>query len=250
MTGPNSLVRLGKKVAQNNLERTSMSFIKPTLLAGALACAVPCFVHAAEGDSVLNCAPFCFDQAGEVSYFAGALGRVVFDSDDGHLGQIFEAAAGVSYSGFFAEAWLGTLIDDPADDFEYELSAGYGGPISDQFEYGVWLTGYYLNNSGYQNYDVTGGLYYEFDESFSSGFELAWDPDTDDLNKAIVFGWAANDQISFEGEFGDSDADDNQYYELSALYDFGKGVSTGLFVEGASDASTQVSLLIAFDFEK
>ncbi len=186
-------------------------------------------------------------QANDISFYGGVQGTLTFDDSLSHSGEALEGYVGVENAGLFAELWLGTL-DDPTDDFEYELSIGYGGDIDDKLSYGLSATGFFLNNSGHQNNELAGGLYFAASESFNFGGELAWDPETDDLNKAIVFDWAANEKITFEGEIGLSDADNNTYWELAALYDFGNGFGTGLLYEDTNDAPGQVSILMTYDF--
>ncbi|WP_372884752.1 hypothetical protein [Shimia sp.] len=187
-------------------------------------------------------------QADAPAFYGGTAGSVTFDDQLSHSGNTFEAYIGAELNGFYAEAWMGSL-SDPVDDFEFELSAGYGADLNDSLSYALWATGFYLNNSGYQNYELAAGLYYAASDSLELGTELAWDPATDDLNKAVLFSWGASDRITVEGELGHSDANSETYWELAALYDLGKGFGTGLLYEDTNTGAGQVSLILSWDIE-
>lgn len=187
-------------------------------------------------------------QAEDFNLYGGVAGTAAFDDRLGHAGNTLEAYIGAESGGLFAEFWLGSL-DDPTDDFEYELSAGYGADLTDSLSYSLWATGFYLNNSGYQAYELAAGMYYAAADDLELGAELAWDPATDDLNKAVLLSWGATEKLAFEAELGHSDANNNSYWELAALYDLGKGFGTGLVYEDTSTGAAQLSVTLTYDFD-
>ncbi|WP_175545229.1 TorF family putative porin [Thalassovita taeanensis] len=185
-----------------------------------------------------------------MSVTAGVAATAAYDTSDGlnHSENILEGYIEAEMNGIYGGVWIGSLEDDPADDAEIEVYLGYGGDISDRLGYDISLTGYYLNDSGYQNYDITTALSYAFNDSVTGSLELAYDPDNEDLDRSIELEIALTDRVWLRGLVGESDADANTYAELSVGYALTDAAALELLYEDADDSAGTLSFIVSYDF--
>ncbi|MBR9649794.1 hypothetical protein [Thalassovita aquimarina] len=181
----------------------------------------------------------------------GVAATAAFDTNDGltHAENTIEAYIEAELNGFHGGIWIGSLYQDPDDDAEIELSLGYGGDISDRLDYDVTATGYYLNNGGYQSYDIAFELSMALSDRSEGMLGLTWDPDADTIETTLGLEHALNDRITLAGEIGHSEADDNIFGEIGISYALNDATAVELLYEDADDESGTLSLTVSYDFD-
>lgn len=200
--------------------------------------------------SALALLPFAA-QAEGLALSAGVAATAAFDTSDGleHVENTFEGYIEGELNGFHGGIWAGSLYDDPADDFEYELSLGYGADINDTIAYDITATGYYLNNGGYQSYDIAFELSGALTDSASGAIGFAWDPDAKTVETTLGLEYALTDKITLAGEIGHSEADDNNFGEFGVSYALTDSAAVELLYEDADDDVGTLSLTVSYDFD-
>ncbi|MYM53861.1 hypothetical protein [Thalassovita mangrovi] len=199
--------------------------------------------------SALALLPFAA-QADGLALTAGVAATAAFDTTDGleHVENTVEGYIEAELNGFHGGIWIGSLYDDPTDDFEYELSLGYGADINDTFAYDITATGYYLDDGGYQNYDIAVELAAALSDNAGAAFGLAWDPDAETLETTLGLEYALTDKITIAGEVGHSEADDNNFGEIGVSYALTDSAAVELLYEDADDDDGTLSLTVSYDF--
>lgn len=183
--------------------------------------------------------------AGSVEVTAGVQGNLFYDKDLDKTGDSVEGYVNAAIGNFYGEIWLGTL-DDPIDEFEYELTLGYANDINDKLSYDASITGYYLNDSGYQNYYVTLDMIYAFSDSLSGTLELSGDPenDTSDHNLSLEY---TLDKWTIIPTVGILDGDTN-YAELEFIYTLDNGLWFEADFYDDEASSPTIGFYIGYDF--
>lgn len=183
--------------------------------------------------------------AGSVEVTAGVQGNLFYDKDLDKTGDSIEGYVNAAIGNFYGEIWLGTL-DDPTDEFEYELTLGYANDINDKLSYDASITGYYLNDSGYQNYYVTLDMTYAFSDSLSGTLELSGDPenDTTDHNLSLEY---VLDKWTIVPTVGVIDGD-TTYGELEFIYTLDNGVWFEADFYDDEVSSPAIGFYIGYDF--
>lgn len=188
--------------------------------------------------------------AGSVEVTGGIFGTLVYDKDLDKVDDLVEVELDANYSfdsGFYAGAYLYWDSSAAADEFEGDLYLGYANSINDKADYDVFLTGYWFNDTGYSNYDITFDLNYAVADNITATYELVWDPEaeTTDNSIAVAFGVGKNWTIT---PLVGIDAADETYTELSFLYARDNGVSFEVLFEDAESASPTISLIAGYEF--
>lgn len=175
----------------------------------------------------------------------GAFTLGLDDSLD-HASTTFEAFVEYGNQGFHAGLWVGSLYQDPTDDFEYELSLGYGGEAG-SFFYDVSAIGYFLSDSGYQSTGIGLELGTEFAPGMSGALYVEADTDTGDLVGELSLESAINDKFTVWGMIGTSEADANDYAELGVSYAINDSVGLEAVYEDANDGAAAFSISLVFE---
>jgi len=151
----------------------------------------------------------------------GVAATAAFDTANGlsHSENTVEGYIEGELNGVHAGVWIGSLFDDPTDDAEYELSLGYGGNISDTLGYDITATRYYLNNGGYQSYDIAFELSAVLNGRTNGALEVTWDREAETIETTIGLEYALTDKFTLAGEIGRSEADNNMFGEIGISYD-------------------------------
>ncbi|MDF1801436.1 hypothetical protein [Thalassovita sp.] len=187
--------------------------------------------------------------AGSLETTFGAFGTLVFDENLDKTDDLVELEVDTSYS-FDSGAYIGAYgyWDSSAstDEFEFDLYLGYAGDISDKAGYDVFLTGYWFNDTGYSNYDVTVDLTYAFSDSIEATYELVWDPDAETTDNSIALeigyqGWTITPLVGV-------DSADDVYTELSFLYGLDSGLSFEVLFEDSETSTPTISLIAGYEY--
>ncbi|CUH62513.1 hypothetical protein TG4357_00151 [Thalassovita gelatinovora] len=189
-------------------------------------------------------------QADGLVLSAGVAATAAFDTSDGleHAENTVEGYIEGELNGFHGGIWIGSLYKDPADDAEIELSLGYGADINDTLGYDITTTGYYLNNGGYQSYDIAFELSAALTDSTSGALGFAWDPDASTIETTLGLEHALNDKFTLAGEIGHSEADGNIFGEIGVSYALTDSAAIELLYEDADDSAGTLSLTVSYDF--
>lgn len=238
-----------------------MKITQSLLLAASAALAVPTLSAAQE-----------IEVSGgvELTYGADLTGSGLGAASTGYEGGV-EIAQGGFTSGLGIES-----IDEATDDFELSLFTGYAVEAG-AGTYGLTVTGYFWNNTGFQNYELTLGAEYSVSDNATVYGELTYnvtDAETSailgtelSLGEAITVGleaeyafeaattdltltgeWAFNDTWAIGTEVGRSETDGNIYGEIGVTYALAGGASVGLLYEDADDSDGTVSLVLGYEF--
>lgn len=203
-------------------------FTRTTLCAAAALCLLPLGAY-----------------AGTVEISGGVAANLYFDNDLDHVADDVEGYVQAAYGGLYGGIWIGSL-DDPIDEFEYDLYVGYANEVNDKFSYDVYVTGYYGNNSGYWAYDITTDLTYAFSDTVSATYELVYDPDAETTDNSIALAFAL-DKWTITPLVG-RDAADVNYGELSFVYGLTDEVSFEVLFEDSEVMAPMITLTASYDF--
>ena len=197
-------------------------FTQKTLCAAAALCLLPLGAYAGSFDTTF-----------------GAFGTLVYDKDLDKIDDFVELEAETTYS-FGSGAYVGAygywISGGGPDEIEFDLYLGYAGDV----------TGYWFNDSGYSNYDVTLDLMYAFSDSISATYELVWDPDAETTDNSVEVEIAYGDWTI--APLVGIDAADDVYSELSFVYGFDNGASFEVLFEDGETASPTISFIAGYEF--
>jgi len=186
-------------------------------------------------------------KAQSFSLDAGFAANLVVAADGfDHVENFGEGYVVGSYAGFFAGLYIASLYEDPADDYELELSLGYGNELANGLTYSLTYTAYYLEDS-YQNYDLTLGLGYAISETVGIGAEFAYDPDSEDLDTSVSLSYVFTDKIAGYVLLG-QDMSNDIYGEIGVSYAITDEAAFSLLYENAENADATISFILSYDF--
>lgn len=188
-----------------------------------------------------------FAQAETEIIVGGAL-NFGFDPEDGmkHTDTTAEGFIEAGINGFHGGLWAGSLDGDPDDDFEYELSLGYGGEAG-SFGYDGTFTGYFLDSSGHDHTGFGLELSYALSEQFTAIGFAEMDLDSGDLDREIALEFAPTAALTFWAMVGQSDADDNIYTEIGTGYAFNDLAGVELLYEDSDNGAPAITASLVFE---
>ena len=205
-----------------------MTPIKPLLAAAAIA-ALPSLAFA-ESEVIVG----------------GAVTTSVGTGSTSNTEFTAEVFAEFAANGFHAGIWMGSLYQDPSDDFEFELSVGYGGEAG-AFGYDISAIAYYLNNSGFDHVGIGTSLSYGFTDALTGLFYAEVNTDTKDWDREIGLEYAFSDSLTGWVIGGKSDGDANNYGEIGVSYGLSDNAAIDLVYEDANDSDGTLSLTLSFE---
>ena len=182
--------------------------------------------------------------AAEATVTAGGAVNFGFDDSIGHTSSTVEAFVEFATQGFHAGLWVGTLYEDPTDDFEYELSLGYGGEVG-KLSYDISAIGYFLSDGGYQSTGIGLELGTEIAPGTDGTFYIEADVDSGDTFAEVSLSTDITDTLYVWGMVGTSDA--NNYGEVGLGYSISDSVGVEFVYEDATDGDGTFSLSLAFE---
>jgi uncharacterized protein (TIGR02001 family) len=159
-----------------------------------------------------------------------------------------EGSIDLSYNGFHAGLWAGSLYQDPSDDVEAELSFGYGGDIGANSYWDVTYTHYFLNQSGSQGYDLTSELGTSVSDSTDVAIGLVSAPADDLTDYYLYLETALNEKWSASAEFGTYGGGAANYAELILSYAVSDALSLSLTYNDATDDDAYITLGASYEF--
>lgn len=181
----------------------------------------------------------------------GAAATTRLDASDGfsHAENELELFYEMAFrSGFHAGLTLTSLYDDPADDFEYELTFGYGADFGDGMSWDLTYGYIGLNESDDDSHEITGTLGFPLSEATEGSFAVILDPENGKSDQELGFETALNDQWSVVGLIGNSDRDDNVYAEIGVGYAINDAVSLEVLYEDTNDAGGLLGFTVSYAF--
>jgi hypothetical protein len=190
-------------------------------------------------------------QAQDLSIDAGVAAYYIVEGD----GFDFSSSNGegyvaLSYAGVTAQIYAESVYDDPAADYNMELSLGYGNELASGLSYDLTLTGYYIEDA-YDDYSVTLGLGYGISNAISLGGAVEYYPDSEITDVSASVEYAFSDAISAYALLGTVDetgAGSYNYAEVGASYGFAEGAAFSVLYEDADNAASTVSFILSYDY--
>lgn len=170
-----------------------------------------------------------------------------FDAEDKveYAATTAELFADYENNGFRAGLWLGSLYKE-VEDFEYELTIGYGRDIGD-FYYDVGLIGYFLAKDGYQSTGLGLEFGYALTDQLTAALYSEVDLDSKDWIHELSLEYAIDDRWTLAGLVGRDVAAGVNYGEIGVGYAINDSVALELLYENGEDTTGFVTFTIAFE---
>jgi hypothetical protein len=190
-------------------------------------------------------------QAQSVSVDAGVAAYYIVEGDGFDFASSNgEGYVALSYGGVTAQIFAESVYDDPAADYNLELSLGYANELASGLSYDLTLTGYYIEDS-YDDYSITLGLGYGLTDTISLGGAVEYYPDSEITDASASIEYAFSDALSayvLLGTVDESGAGTYNYAEVGASYGFADGAAFSVLYEDADNAASTVSFILSYDF--
>lgn len=185
-------------------------------------------------------------KAQSFSLDAGFAANMVVEADGfDHVENFGEGYVVGSYAGFFAGLYIASLYD-AAEDYELELSLGYGNELANGLSYSLTYTAYYVEDD-YNAYDLTLGLGYALSDTVGIGAEFAYDPDSEDLDTSVSLSYVFTDKIAGYVLLG-QDMSNDIYGEIGVSYAITDEAAFSLLYENSESADATISFILSYDF--
>lgn len=164
-------------------------------------------------------------------------------TSDGDTSFTVEGEVGATYMGFTAGIWIGSLYQD-VDDFEMELSLGYGTTIGTA-DVSLTYTAYFLETD-YDTQDIELALAFPVSDRVALGTAVAYDLDNElwDISAGVEV--VAMDKLALHALIGDDGT--GTYWEAGATYELPNNAFVGLLYEDSDYDVETVTLSVGFAF--
>ncbi len=185
------------------------------------------------------------------SYTAGALATTRVNPSDGfsHVENELELFYEIEFGGgFHSGITLTSLDDDPVDDYEYEITIGYGSEFANGMTWDLTYGYIGLDDSDETTEELTGTLGFPLGETLSGEFAVIYDIDTGKSDQEFGLETALNDNWTLFGLVGNSDRDDNVYGELGVSYALSDSVALEILYEDTNDDDPLLGFTIGYEF--
>lgn len=151
-------------------------------------------------------------------------------------------------AGFHAGITLTSLDDDPADDYEYELTFGYGSEFSNGMTWDLTYGYIGLDETDEDTQELTGTLGFPLGETVEGAFAVIYDIDTKKSDQEFGLETALNDRWTLFGLAGNSDRDDNVYGEIGVSYALTDSVAFEILYEDTNDGDPLLGFTVGYEF--
>ncbi|SFL10573.1 TorF family putative porin [Shimia haliotis] len=122
---------------------------------------------------------------------------------------------------FYFGTWMSNVDLGTTDDWETDLYFGYRNSINDQWSYDVGYARYLYNGElGNDSGEIVGQLTFTPSTAVDLTGYAAYDPENELWNYRAELGYALNDKISFEGQYGHSESYGHDYWLIGGSYAF------------------------------
>lgn len=152
-----------------------------------------------------------------------------------------EAYAGAALGGAFAGFWIGSLPDD----FEYELSLGYGMDIG-EVALAATTTAYFTGDGGYGSQDIALEAAYGITDAVELGAGISYDFDSEMVDVSAGLGYDFADSWNAAALVGHDGT--GIYWEAGVTYGFAESAWIGLLYEDSDYDPSTITLSVGYDF--
>ena len=181
-------------------------------------------------------------QAQEVELSYGVAANATATGGNGQF--TVEGYVGASYQGAFVNLWAASLDDGSPEDFEIELSLGYGTTLG-KVDTTLTYTAYYKDDN-YQTQDIALDLGLPVTDTVTLITGAAYDLDSKVWDVWVGGEVAVNDKLSLALSVGDDST--GLYTEAGLTYSLEKGAYIALTYEDYDYADSELTLSIGFSF--
>ncbi|WP_156023527.1 hypothetical protein [Sulfitobacter donghicola] len=189
--------------------------------------------------------------APKFTYSAGVLATTRLNPSDSldHVEDELELFYEIGFGGgFHAGITLTTLDGDPADNYEYEITFGYGSEFANGMTWDLTYGYIGLDNSDETSEEITATLGFPLGETIEGSFAVIVDPDTGKSDQEFGLETALNDRWTLFGLAGNSDRDDNVYGEVGVSYALTDSVALEVLYEDTNDDDPLLGFTIGYEF--
>jgi len=172
----------------------------------------------------------------EISYYAGisATSNYVSNGITQTSGNpAIQPYLEMEYAGFYAGTWLSNVDFGTGDHVEIDLYLGYRTTLAEKLYVDVGYARYFYDDSG----DCCGELkltaVYPILPNLAVEAYLAYDTQSHNLNKRGKIAYKINDQLAVSGRYGETESNDNEYWDVGGSYAFNEKWSADLRYYGA-----------------
>ncbi|TCK98949.1 uncharacterized protein (TIGR02001 family) [Shimia isoporae] len=140
---------------------------------------------------------------------------------------------------FYFGTWMSNVDFGAGDDnsWETDLYFGYRNSINDQWSYDIGYARYlYDGNLGNCCGEIVGQVFFSPTSALDLTGYVAYDPEFEFFNYRAEVGYAINDNISLEGQYGHSESLDHDYWLVGGSYAFNDFAAANVTYHGTANS--------------